>query len=207
VDSSIQNVFLYEIGEQSKLALLAFSEIEATVNAIIGNDMKPDISPTDSMEEIARKMEDFRKMSDQIKLYRDKCWNHLQSFLTASANISKIFWPAYYENRHDESKEYSQRGIDLRNFLNMSNKSVLNNRDLRNHVEHYDERLHDWAKKSKMRAIVARNLSSVHTDDPYADMANFDMQRYIVSFWGKHYEILPLVEEIRALYQQVRAFS
>ena len=50
MDSSIQNVFLYEIGEQSKLALLAFSELEATVKAIIGNDMKPDISPTDSMK-------------------------------------------------------------------------------------------------------------------------------------------------------------
>jgi hypothetical protein len=203
VDSSIQNVFLYEIGEQSKLALLAFSELEATVNGIIGNDMKPDIFPTDSMEEIARKMEDLRKMGNQINLYRDKCWNYLQSFLTTAANISKIFWPA----RHGESKEYSQRGMDLRNLLNVSDKSPLNNRDLRNHLEHYDERLHDWAKKSKIGALVTRNLSSVNTDDPYADMANFDMQKYIVSFWGKYYEILPLVSEIRTLYQRVTGFS
>lgn len=89
----------------------------------------------------------------------------------------------------------------------MSNKSALNNRDLRNRLEHFDEGLHDWAKNSKTAVLITRNLSSVNTDDPYADMENFDMQKYIVSFWGKHYEIRPLVDEIRRLYQQVNEKS
>ena len=132
-------------------------------------------------------MEDLRKMGDQIYLYRDKTWNYLQSFLMTAAIISKIFLAA----RDGASKEYSQRGIDLRNLLEVSDKSALNNRDLRNHLEHYDERLHDWAKNSKIGGLVTRNLSSVNNDDPYADMANFDMQKYIVSFWGKHSRSFP----------------
>ena len=66
-------------------------------------------------------------------------WCSIQLILVAAGNVSKILWPG---------KKYSSRGKALRQLLNVNDESPLSNRNLRNHFEHYDERIEKWFKKT-----------------------------------------------------------
>lgn len=62
--------------------------------------------------------------------------NELQNIVLQGASLSRYFWPV--------RKEYSKRGEFLRKALSVSEKSPLKSRDLRNAIEHFDERLDEY---------------------------------------------------------------
>lgn len=61
----------------------------------------------------------------------------LRMALHFSANVSKVFWPPD-GTRKETAKE-------LRDLCGIDDNHPLRNRTLRNHVEHIDERLEQWA--------------------------------------------------------------
>src|SRR5437870_10151252 len=69
----------------------------------------------------------------------------IQTLLVAAANISKVFWPNH---------RYQDRGRKLRANLEVADNSVLALRSFRDHFEHYDERLENWASSSRRHNIV-----------------------------------------------------
>ncbi len=80
-------------------------------------------------------------------------WSAIQSILVAVANVSKILWP--------QRKTYAERGKILRTLLNVDDSNLLADRKLRNHFEHYDERIEKWFEN---------NCSAVYIDsrvDPF----------------------------------------
>ena len=62
----------------------------------------------------------------------------LRLVLTYSASVSRIFWPA------KDSSKVRRRCNRLRNLVGIPDAHALSNRDLRNHIEHFDERLDSW---------------------------------------------------------------
>jgi len=95
------------------------------------------------------------KAADQLNKSSDtlEVWGAIQSILVAAANVSKILWPA--------RKRYLARGKQLRELLGIDGDNLLSDRTLRNHFEHYDERIEDWFDS---------NNSSVYMDsriDPF----------------------------------------
>ena len=80
-------------------------------------------------------------------------WGAIQSILVAAGNVSKILWPS--------RKRSFSRGQSLRLVLAVDDGNPLSNRNLRNHFEHYGERIEDWFEK---------NSSAVYSDssiDPF----------------------------------------
>lgn len=69
--------------------------------------------------------------SDELEV-----WSAIQSILVAAGNVSKILWPS--------RKSSSARGQVLRKLLNVDDQNLLSDRKIRNHFEHYDERIEDW---------------------------------------------------------------
>lgn len=63
----------------------------------------------------------------------------LRAALAAAANVSKVLWPP--KNSKDVSKA---RSIELRRLCNLPGEHGLKSRQLRNHIEHADERLDEW---------------------------------------------------------------
>jgi hypothetical protein len=70
----------------------------------------------------------------------------VQALLIAAGNVSKVLWPV--------KPASSARGEHLRRTLEVADDSPLANRDLRNHFEHFDERLEDWATSSARHNFV-----------------------------------------------------
>ena len=60
-------------------------------------------------------------------------WCSIQSILVATGNVSKILWPI--------SKKSKERGEKLREILCIDENNIIADRNLRNHFEHYDERI------------------------------------------------------------------
>ena len=64
-------------------------------------------------------------------------WSAVQSILIAAGNVSKILWPPRPRS--------APRGAMLRALLDIDENNAISDRNFRNHFEHYDERLEDWA--------------------------------------------------------------
>lgn len=157
----------------------------------------------------------FANLKNGINSFdRYLCWCLVQTILASLANISKIFWPAYDKDKAEKSeecslraKQYSLRGTYLRQLLLIDKRSPLNSRTLRNYFEHYDERLHDWAEKSKNHVLTHRNILSkdsmkVSNDDlsnPTTNMGTLEPTAFILTFWNDSIEIPVLMKSIEEL--------
>ena len=52
------------------------------------------------------------------------------------------------------AKEVERKGGKLRSILEIDNGNILEERKLRNHFEHYDERIDDWFKTNKSAVYI-----------------------------------------------------
>lgn len=139
---------------------------------------------------------------------RNLIWGLTEIILTSSANISRIFWPGPPRTKEFgvTKQEVDDRASYLKSILNIDDKLTLSDRDLRDHFEHYDERLQSWAKKSKNRILLRRNIGArgdirVANADQYADMGNLDTTTFTVTFWNKAFEIPVIIQEIEKILQ------
>ena len=133
-------------------------------------------------------------------------WGLTEIILTSSANISKFFWPGPPRTKEFgvTKQEVDDRASYLKSRLSIDDKSPLYDRDLRDHFEHYDERVQSWAKKSKNRVLLHRNIGAkgaivTGNIDQYANMGNLDPTTFTVTFWNKSFEIPIIIQEIEKI--------
>lgn len=125
-------------------------------------------------------------------------WCSIQNLLTASANISKTLW--------SQGARKSVEREPLRESLNIQDESVLANTDLRNHLDHYDERIDRWFRDSVDHVYIDYSIGSVNSSIGGVDETNifrhYDPETGHVVFWGEHYSIPELIAEIHPLLEQ-----
>ena len=125
-------------------------------------------------------------------------WYAIQNFLVAVANISKFFWPPYRISQ--------KRGEELRRSLGIKNDSLIGPRKFRNHFEHFDERLEDWATSSKGHNFIDSNIGPPNMIAGIVQqdfLRNFDPTTWTLTFRGDRYELKPIIEVIYDLYPKV----
>jgi hypothetical protein len=141
-----------------------------------------------------------------------RLWAALESFLIAATKISIIFWP--------QKDKYNKRGEDLRKLLSVEDTVAFRNRNARNDLEHFDERLEDWNAKSQLHNIMD---SAILPDSSFATGTNMDYlrvfltRRFVFKFENNEYEINPIhasivelskeVEDMRAVFRDRRLSS
>jgi hypothetical protein len=128
---------------------------------------------------------------------QDIFWASIQNMLTAVANISKACW--------GQGGKLAEERRPLRESLRIADDSPLANTDLRNHLEHYDERLDRWYETSENknhadfligpagRMVAGRGIGDKDV------FRHFDPATGDVVFWGVHYSIPVLLNAIAAL--------
>lgn len=163
------------------------------------------ISVLFALEQINRRIEEIHQphIPDGRNTPNSEVFRALHSFLTHTANISRLLFPT--GQKGDVAQE---RGIHLREVLDVDDNSPISDRSLRNHLEHYDERLDKWAQS------VSGATKSIATDNihpkgmgpnvpPSSTLRTYLTDSREFYFMGSTYELVPLVREIHRILDKV----
>ena len=120
----------------------------------------------------------------------------VQALVGQAAAISRYFWPARPKESH------LSRAERLRAGLGVCNDSPLRNRELRNLLEHFDERLDEFCRRLLAGAILPTYVGPMHVEPEvpthffrayYTDIGVFEIL-------GERFEIQPFVDELHAVH-------
>jgi hypothetical protein len=190
VDEYVQKIYLHEAAKQCQFAINA-------VNALNGLLFKLDESARDENADI------------QTNLHHE-IFRTIHSFMTHASNVSKLFWPAPPRRKSGETDAAYRsrclsipkiaRATELRNLLGLPEDGhVLKSRTLRDHLEHFDERLDQWQATSIRRnyfqdAIGSREMLVGFEDTDF--MRWFDPVKKCMLFRGESFDVQEIVNGI-----------
>ena len=194
MDDRLRDVFLSELKKQCEFAMSGASQIN---NALIGT-RKVGNSP------------------EEAKLCHNEVFRGLHSFLTHSSNISRILWPPLPQKRKKETnsdfKKRCQklprvdRSKTIKKFLDFDDGHVLKERRLRDHLEHYDERLDDWGENSEHRNIVTDMIGdpgAIVGIDERDRMRTFNPNGAKYIFRGEEFDVQTIASAVDELLKKL----
>ena len=125
-------------------------------------------------------------------------------FLQHSSAVSRLLWPPG-SNSRSIKKRAKKRGAHLRNSLEIDDTHSLKERTLRDHFEHFDERLDDWAETSPHKNMVDNMIGprSAIGGDSIKDqdiMRLFDPATKILIFRGERFDVQALVNGLTDIH-------
>jgi len=191
MDNFLQRVYVGEIKTQCQFALNAVGNL---------NHALQQLNSEAQME------------AAQRSFFHAEVFRQIHSFLTHASNVSRLFWPPVPKRKQNETElqhharlaslDKVQRAISLRQLYRIEDTNVLKNRTLRDHLEHYDERLDDWRKTS-----VNRNIASdtIGPSNSIVGLAATDMMRWFdpttkhFRFRGEEYSLQELATAVDLL--------
>lgn len=121
----------------------------------------------------------------------NEVWFYIQSFLTSTANVSKLLFGT--------KEKVSSSRKPLRDLLNVSDDSVIRIRDMRNHFEHFDERIEKWDKTSVRHNFADKLIgptNMIYGLEQSDHFRHFDTSNGAIRFNGEEYLIQPIVDEL-----------
>ena len=121
-----------------------------------------------------------------------------QAFLVNAAALSRLLWPA--------SNGARERGASLRALLSLPDEHPLRSRKLRDHLEHFDERLDRWLRETSGRNVVDFHIGPASVIggagiERRDFLRVFEPDRSVFTFRGEEFDIQLLatsVEELRS---------
>ncbi len=119
----------------------------------------------------------------------DLVFSSIHSFLSHCANLSKML----------RGGDGGNPPKTIGNVLNIPDSCIIHNRDFRNHLEHYDERLKKWIKEKGVNAnigtynIMPKNAVQI-TNMVY--VTNFDPTTNTFTFVDKDLDLGRLFAEV-----------
>lgn len=143
----------------------------------------------------AKRLSAIKDNFDQVEV-----WSSIQSILVAAGNVSKILWP---------STEYIERGERLRELLKVYDNSILSDRSLRNHFEHYDDRIEKWfnGKSSAVYSDLAIDpLKSMRRNVPSNHNRAYDPLTQTLTFRGESFDLAAVLKELKEIRIKCRHF-
>lgn len=195
MDDHVKSVFLMELKKQCEFAIGAIHQVNSALQASRGQNLTP----------------------DESRFHHNEVFRGLHSFLTHTSNISRILWPPLPQKRKKESAlDFSerchklprvQRSKALKAALQLDESHLLKDRRLRDHLEHYDERLDDWEENSPRRNIVSdmigdpRAISGIDDKDRMRTF-NTNGARYV--FRGEEFDIQEMLNEVEKLHNELK---
>src|SRR5947207_3321907 len=119
--------------------------------------------------------------------------NHLQNVVAMGVALSRYFWPIRSAHR--------ERGELLRSQFKVTDTSPLKSRQLRNEIEHFDEKLDVYFSQRIVGVVLPQYIGPYleNSGVPGHFFRAYYTDRGIFEVLGKQFNIMPLVEEIRRI--------
>jgi hypothetical protein len=196
MDLFLQRVYVNEIAGQARFSLNAIG--------VLNDSLRHLHSPCQN--------------SDESRFFHAEVFRQTHSLLTHASNISRLFWPPKAKPHKGEEKSSfadrasftEMRGATLRKLFELEDCNPLKNRTIRDHLEHYDERLDHWSNTSAIRNIASDTIgppNSIVGLDPADTMRWFDPTRNALRFRGEEFELQPLATSINQILLQAETIK
>ncbi|MEO8240107.1 MAG: hypothetical protein ABI576_18525 [Flavobacterium sp.] len=119
-----------------------------------------------------------------------------QNIILNAGGISRFFWPP------KNTGYYKIRAEKLREVYHVSKSSVLENRDMRNHIEHFDEKLDDFLKEFTNGIVMPKYVGRIaYVDDLRIFFRAYFYDKQIFKMLNVEYKIEPIIEEINRIHE------
>jgi hypothetical protein len=148
-------------------------------------------------------MMDLEQISAEVPMCRNP-FRPAAELIYNAAVISKLFWPPRSENKH-KGQRASARGEYLRSLLGIEDNHPIRDRTLRNHLEHYDERLDAWAEQAR-KQYVAHQLIAPMPPDPngFFVVQHYDPATKTFAFRGEPFDVFALGAAALDIYSRTK---
>ncbi len=131
----------------------------------------------------------------------DAAFRRLDDIAVYAGRVCQIFWPTQGNKR---------RGEVLRTLLDVPDTSPLKDKSLRNGIEHFDEEIDDWVKKSQFKNVVHTMMGgrgSIETDCIFeGDILRWwvdEEKTYILR--GREVNLQRLLTELEGIHTSVKS--
>ena len=126
-----------------------------------------------------------------------------QSIISHAATISRYFWPSNSDRIH------KRRGQRLREAFSIYESNPIKNRDIRNFIEHFDEKL-DLFIQENISGNIVPTFIGVRKDMP-KDFTHF-FRAYFIDEWrfqvlGMKYNLVPIINELIRIHRLLENFN
>lgn len=122
----------------------------------------------------------------------------LQNIIVQAGALSRYFWPV--------RSAHEWRGAQLRKAFDISEDSPLRFRDLRNSIEHFDEKLDRYLENGVVGQILPEFVGLFREPEgiPVHIFRAYYVDTGVFELLGKRYEVQPLATEITRIHEQLK---
>lgn len=133
----------------------------------------------------------------QIDCATNEILDSLQNLIARAAALSRYFWPA----RDGKTQEHKRRADQLCRAFAVTDESPLKDRELRNCMEHFDERLDHYLSTLIIGHIIPSYVGPApgQTVVPQLVFRAYFVNIGTFAILGTRYQIQPIVDEISRL--------
>lgn len=185
VDVRLIYLLTYELSRQCHLsheAVILWGEVSKPIPSGLGQTI----------------IEPFEPWAVQRERQQDQALLYAHAFLVHAANASKLLWPSSSRGRgrHPYSVEdRTRRAGAMREALGIPEDSPLQSRALRDHFEHFDERLEVWYQTDAGQRLDLLDLNRIPfgLSDPntlLSPLRMFELGRFRVM--DEVFELVPI---------------
>ena len=122
--------------------------------------------------------------------------NEIQNIIVQGAAVSRYFWPT--------DKAASARGAELRRRFEIGDDSPLKSRNLRNTIEHFDEKLDRYVAQGIVGNIIPHYFGRERKSDgvPQHFFRAYFIDNGVFEILGQRYKIEPIANELLRLNER-----
>jgi hypothetical protein len=154
------------------------------------------LNKTSSILNDVDSLKKFWKNGNHDCQYDDVILDKFQNIILNAGGISRFFWPS--KNVGD----YKIRAEKLREVYLINDSSVLKNRDMRNLIEHFDEKLDDFLKEFTTWNVMPKYVGPMFFSyDATIFFRAFIFDSYVFKIFNVEYEIKPIIAEIKRIHE------
>lgn len=149
------------------------------------------------LESIFEKLPERPTHDDALHLPAKQILNEFQNLVLQSGALSRYFWPA--------RNNYETRGKYLREVFNLNESNPLFNRDLRNALEHFDERLDEYVSSGIVGYVFPEYVGVKPKEEGVP--GHFFRAYFIDSgefrLLNKEFKMQPLADELLSIHRHL----
>lgn len=134
---------------------------------------------------------------DQIQKGNFKDQNFLidsiQNIILQAASLSRFFWPV------SNKKMYKRRGQILRDTYGITESNPLRNRDVRNFIEHFDEKLDEYLSKFITGTVYPSYVGPRINEEAKHIFRAYFLDEAVFKIFDLEYKVIPITNEIERI--------